>query len=259
MIDKSDEILDDVLARLQGIWRSPIPLARFEFELKRIEKIVKAFRRTQPVRAYYLLGLVSTLLDEGLEMRSHFKNAMRHSQNDPDVRHGFGTCLARLRYFSEAREQYERLFDLDQNDLDLLAELIITSLAAGRIQDGVRWIQKWSELNPERPFEEADTISKSGALLERFGISDDHVERLQGLALGILERERKDIKTINYRGVPLEDPEWISADMVLKDECDDVVQDLNGKLSHALTRTATPPRVANVIKFSYSTDAKSVS
>ena len=257
MYKPSEEILDGALARLQGIWASPIHTGRFEFELKRLERIAAEHRRHDPVRAFYLLGLIATLKEDAEVMRGHFRNALLHSGDDTDVRHGFGACLARLGYYSEAREQYELLYRETPDDLDLLAELIVTSLAAGRIQDGVRWIQQWSKLNPDRPFEEAETISQSGALLEKFGISDDHVERLQGLAMGILERERKEVKTINYRGVPLENPEWIQADLVV-DESAAVVDELNGKLSTVLNRASTPPRVAEVVVFGFS-PAKSVS
>ena len=258
MAMRSDEILDDVLGRLQGMWVSSVEMGMMEFELRRLEKVVRAFCRREPVRAYYLLGLLATLRGEAVRMRSCFANALRHSAYDADVRRGYGVCLARLRIFAEAREQYEILFAQDGTDLGALAELIVTSLATGRIQEGVRWIQRWSRLNPDRPFEETDAISKSAALLEKFGISDDHVERLQRLALGILERESLDVKTINYRGVPLDDPEWIAADLVV-DGSEEVVRGLNGKLSRVLTTNAPPPRLAEVIKFTYLTGAKTVS
>ena len=251
MVAQNEDILDDVLARLQRIWVSADGVELFEFELRRLEKIIRAFCRTEPTRSYYLLGLAATLRNDVDATRSHFTNALRHSNQDPDVQHGYGTCLVRLRYFSEAREQYEAVFIQNEEDLGVLSELIVTSLATGRIQDGVRWIQRWSELNPERPLEEAEAIAKNSALLEKFGISDDHVERLQQLALGILERECRDIKTINYRGVPLDDPEWIMADFVV-DESAEVVRDLNGKLSNAMGHLSNPPQMAKVLKFSYS-------
>ncbi|MBF0461542.1 MAG: hypothetical protein HQL87_09115 [Magnetococcales bacterium] len=258
MAMRNDEILDNVLGRLQGIWVSSVDVAMLEFELRRLEKVVRAFCRKEPVRAYYLLGLLATLREDAGLMRSCFANALRHSGYDTDVRRGYGVCLARLRYFAEAREQYEAIFAEDEADLGILAELIVTSLATGRIQDGVRWIQRWSQLNPDRPLEETDAIAKSAALLERFGISDDHVERLQRLALGILERESLNVQTINYRGVPLDDPEWIAADLVV-DESEEVIHGLNGKLSRVLTTNAPPPRLAEVIKFTYLTGAKTVS
>lgn len=250
--DMLDDILDDVLMRLQKIWGAATKAEHFEFEVRRLEKMVRAFRRVEPVRSYYLLGLAAALRENAHAMHAHFTNALRHSNHDPDVRRGYGACLIRLRYFAEAREQYEAIFAHNKKDLGVLAELIITSLATGRIQDGVRWIQRWSELNPESPFEEADAIAKNSALLEKFGVSDDHVERLQQLALTILARECRDIKTINYRGVPTDDPEWIEADFVV-DESAEVVRDLNGKLSNAMTQAATPPRMAEVLKFGYST------
>ncbi|MBF0127340.1 MAG: hypothetical protein HQM02_09035 [Magnetococcales bacterium] len=252
----SEEILDGVLARLQGIWASPISTERFEFELKRLERIAMEYRRQEPVRAFYLLGLVATLQEDARQMRAHFKNGLWHSDNDPDVRHGYGACLARLGFFSEAREQYQILYEENRGDLDLLAELIVTSLAAGRIQEGVRWIQEWSRLNPERPIEEAESIARNGALLERFGVSDDDVERLQKLATGILERERTDVKTINYTGIPPENPQWISADLVV-DESEEVVEALNHKLAGVLNKTASPPRLAELVVFGYSSDVKS--
>lgn len=250
MPKNTDDVLDDALARLQGIWASPIPIERFEFELKRLEVTVGGFRRKEPTRAYYLLGLVATLKEDANAMRAYFKNALVHSHHDSDVRHGYGSCLARLGFFSESRQQYEALHEEFPEDLEVLSELIVSSLAAGRIQDGVRWIQHWSELNPDRPFEEAETIAKSGALLERFGISDDQVERLQSLAMGILEKERRDVKTINYRGVPDENPEWIDASLVV-DESEEVVKDLNGKLFHELSNSSTPRRVAELVVFNY--------
>ncbi|MBF0181192.1 MAG: hypothetical protein HQM03_14310 [Magnetococcales bacterium] len=251
-----DEILDGVLARLQGIWASPIPADRFEFELKRLERVAREYRRQEPVRAFYLLGLAATLQEDTERMRAHFRNCLWHSGNDPDVRHGYGACLARLGYFSDAREQYRQLYDQDQGNLDLLAELIVTTLAAGRIQEGVRWIQEWSSINPERPIEEAEAIARNGALLERFGVSDDDVERLQKLAMGILERERTDVKTINYTGVPPEDPTWIQADLVV-DESEEMVESLNHKLASVLNKNPSPPRLAELVVFSYSRDAKS--
>lgn len=250
-----DEILDGVLARLQGIWASPIGLERFEFELKRLERIAGEYRRQEPVRAFYLLALAATLQEDASKMRGYFKNALWHSDNDPDVRHGYGACLARLGYFSEAREQYQILYAEDSGDIDLLAELIVTSLAAGRIQEGVRWIQEWSRLNPDRPIEEAETIARNGALLERFGVCDDDVERLQKLAMGILERECKDVKTINYTGMPPEDPQWISADLVV-DESEEVVEELNSKLA-GIYKATTPPRLAELVVFCYSSEVKS--
>lgn len=255
MTVRSDKILDDVLARLQEMWVSPLGSEMWEFERRRLEKVVRSFCRTEPIRAFYLLGLLATLRGDAKSMRAHFTNALRHSGQDSDVRRGYGVCLMRLRYFAEARAQYEAIFAEDGEDLGVLAELIVTSLATGRIQDGVRWIQRWSEINPDRPFEEAETIAKSAELLERFGISDDHVERLQRLALGILERELLDAKAVNYRGVPVEAPEWIAADVVV-DESEAVVEGLNGKLSRVLTTNAAPPRLAEVIKFSYLTSAK---
>ncbi|MBF0583661.1 MAG: tetratricopeptide repeat protein [Magnetococcales bacterium] len=250
MTVRSHKVLDDVLARLQRMWVSDLPVEMLAFEQRRLEQIVRPFCRTDPVRAYYLLGVLATLRGDVDETRSRFNNALRHSNHDADVRRGYGVCLMRLRHFAEARGQYEAIFAEDQEDLGVLAELIVTSLATGRIQDGVRWIQRWSELNPDRPFEEAETISKSAALLEKFGISDDHVERLQRLALGILERELLNAKAVNYRGVPFDDPEWIEADVVV-DESESVVEGLNGKLSRVLTTNAPPPRLAEVIKFTY--------
>ncbi|MEO5346607.1 MAG: hypothetical protein H7834_09550 [Magnetococcus sp. YQC-9] len=234
-----DEILDNLLARLQGIWASPIESFRFEFELKRLEKVIGEFRRHEPVRAFYLLGLTATLLEEGEKMRAHFKNALWHSHNDPDVRHGYAACLARLGAIAEARDQYRILHKEEPEDLDVLAELIVTTLASGRIQEGVRQMSTWSRLNPSRPLEEAASIARNGALLERFGISDDDVERLQQLALRILEKERKEIKTINYTGVPEEDPSWIRADLVVEDSAEAVAA-LNLKLAAAAqAQTAT--------------------
>ncbi|MBF0262810.1 MAG: hypothetical protein HQL97_13360 [Magnetococcales bacterium] len=251
MIQESrDEILDNLLARLQGIWASPIETSRFEFELKRLERVIGEHRRHEPVRAFYLLGLTATLLEEGEVMRAHFKNALWHSGNDLDVRHGYGACLARLGHFAEAREQYRILHEANPDDLDILAELIVTTLASGRIQDGVRRMSDWSRLNPSRPIEEAESIAKSGALLERFGISDDDVERLQRLAMKILERERKEIKTINYTGIPSDDPCWIRADLVL-DDSDDAVEALNQQLATVRANHA-PPRLAELVVFNYS-------
>ncbi|MBF0145638.1 MAG: hypothetical protein HQL84_06725 [Magnetococcales bacterium] len=258
MSENTEQVLDQVLARVQGIWASPIPTSRFEFELKRLVRVVKEYRRREPTRAFYLLGLLATLLEDPQTMRASFKNALVHSGNDFDVRHGFGSCLARLGFFSESRNQYEILYHENPEDLDVLAELIVSSLAAGRIQEGVKWIQCWSELNPDRPFEEAETIAKSGALLEKFGISDDQVERLQGLALKILEKERKEVKTINYRGMPEENPQWIDASLVL-DEPADVVEELNSKLASALSSTATPRKVADLVVFNYAREHQSVS
>ncbi|MBF0447521.1 MAG: hypothetical protein HQL67_04905 [Magnetococcales bacterium] len=251
--NKSQEILDDALTRLQGIWRSPIPLARFELEIVRLERVIKEFRRHEPVRAFYLLGLASTLRDDRESMRVHFNNALAHSGNDADVRHGFAACLSRLGFYAEARKQYEILYNDDQEDLGVLAELIISSLASGRIQDGVKWIGHWSQINPDRPFEEAETIAKSGALLEKFGISDDHVERLQSLAMNILEKECKEIKTINYRGVPEEDPEWIDANLVL-DDSEEEVERLNNQLNHLMACTPTPDRLAELLVFNFTKD-----
>ncbi len=251
----SDEILDGVLARLQGIWASPISIDRFEFELKRLERTAESYRRQEPIRAFYLLGLAATLQENAPKMRDYFKNALWHSDADPDVRHGYGACLARLGYFSEAREQYQILYTEDAGDLNLLAELIVTSLAAGRIQEGVRWIQEWSRLNPERPIDEADAIARNGALLERFGVSDDDVERLQKLAMGILERECKEVKTINYTGMPPDDPQWISADLVV-DESEEVVEALNYKLA-GVYKSAALPKLAELVVFGYSNDVKS--
>lgn len=251
----TDEILDGALSRLQGIWASPIPLERFEFELKRLERVVQGYRRQEPIRAFYLLGLTATLQEDHAKMHAHFKNALWHSDNNADVRHGYGACLARLGCFSDAREQYHLLYQDNQGDLNLLAELIVTSLAAGRIQEGVRWIQEWSHFNPERPIEEADSIARNGALLERFGVSDDDVERLQKLAMGILERERKDVKTINYTGVPPENPQWINADLVV-DESEEVVEELNSKLARAY-KSSSPPKLAELVVFGYSSEVKS--
>lgn len=258
MSDKTDQLLDTILARVQGIWASPIPTEHFSFELHRLVRVVKEHRRKEPMRAFYLLGLLATLQEDDQTMRSCFKNALIHSGNDFDVRHGFGSCLARLGFFSEARIQYETLFQENPDDLDVLAELIVATLASGRIQEGVKWIHCWSSLNPDRPFEEAETIAKSGALLEKFGVSDDQVERLQCLALKILEKERKEVKTINYRGMPEEDPQWIDASLVL-DEPDDVVEDLNSKLASALSTTSTPRKVADLVVFNYAKEHQSVS
>ncbi len=257
MTVQGSTILDGILARLQDMWVASVEVEMLEFELRRLEKATRAFCRTEPVRAYYLLGLLATLRGRAAETRSCFANALRHSGYDPEVRRGYGVCLVRLGYFSEARGQYEAIFAQDGEDLDVLAELIVTSLATGRIQEGVRWIQRWSTLNPDRPFEETESIAKSAALLEKFGISDDHVERLQRLALGILERESLDVKTIHYRGVPSDEPEWIAADMVV-DESEEIVEGLNGKLSGLLTTNAPPPRLAEVIKFTYSTSNQAV-
>ena len=255
MTTQDENILDDVLVRLQEIWGTPPgTVMSLEFELRRLGRCVRAFCRTKPVRSYYLLGLVATLQEDVAAMRAHFTNALLHSRHDPDVRRGYGACLLRFRYFSEAREQYKMIFAEEPENLDILAELIMTSLATGRIQEGVYWIRRWSELNPERPLEEADAIAKNGLLLEKFGVSDDHVERLQRLALTILERECRNIKTINYRGVPSDDPEWIMADFVV-DESAEVVEDLNGKLSSAMY-ASTPSRVAKVVKFGYSASAE---
>ncbi|MBF0273196.1 MAG: hypothetical protein HQL98_14190 [Magnetococcales bacterium] len=257
MIDSNrDEILDGILARLQGIWASPIATERFEFELKRLERIIGEHRRQEPIRAFYLLGLIATLQEKSDVMRGHFKNALWHSGNDPDVRHGYGACLARLGLFFEAREQYRLLYEDNPDDLDLLAELIVTTLATGRIQEGVRWMGEWSRINPTRPIEEADSIAKSGALLERFGVSDDDLERLQRLALGILERERKDVKTINFTGIPPDDPCWIQADVVV-DDTEEGVELLNHKLAD-VCKISAPPRLAELVVFNYSSgDAKS--
>lgn len=259
MATNCQELLDDALSRLQGIWRSPIPLFRFELEIKRLERSIKKFRVQDPVRAFYLLGLAATLREDKEEMRSCFNNSLTHSGNDPDVRHGYAACLSRLGFYVEARKQYEILHVDEPEDLGVLAELIISSLASGRIQDGVRWIGQWSTLNPERPFEEAETIAKSGALLEKFGISDDHVERLQGLAMKILEQERKEVKTINYRGIPEEEPEWIDASLVV-DDSEEEIERLNGQLNRMLANTPTPPRLAELLVFNFANEVvKSVS
>lgn len=258
MSDTTDQILDDVLARVQGIWASPIPVERFEFELRRLVHVVKKYRRREPTRSFYLLGLLATLLGDDATMHSCFRNALAHSGNDFDVRHGYGACLARMGVFSEARNQYEILYNANPSDLDVLAELIVSALASGRIQEGVKWIHHWSELNPDRPFDEAETIARSGALLEKFGISDDHVEKLQSLALKILEKERKEVKTINYRGMPEENPQWIDASLIL-DEPADVVEELNSKLASALSTTSTPRRVADLVVFNYAKEHQSVS
>ncbi|MBF0183795.1 MAG: hypothetical protein HQM06_05300 [Magnetococcales bacterium] len=250
-------LLDESLASLQTIWASSAGLDRWEFELRRQEKIIRSFCRPSPVRAYYLLGLVATLRQDVANVHSCFRNALLHSAYDADIQRGYGICLVRLRYFAEAREQYEAILSRHGEDLETLAELIITSLATGRIREGVEWMQRWSHLNPDRPFDEMDAIAKSAALLERYGISDDHVERLQRLATAILARESLNVQSIHYRGVPLEDPEWIAADVIV-DESAEVLEGLNGKLSRILQSNAPPPRLAEVIKFTYATSSKTV-
>ncbi|WP_130472264.1 hypothetical protein [Candidatus Magnetaquicoccus inordinatus] len=254
---RDEHVLDEALQSLQSIWASSAGWERWEFELRRQEKIIRGFCRTSPARAYYLLGLVATLRQDVVAMHSCFRNALLHSSYDADIQRGYGICLVRLRFFTEAREQYEAILARHGEDLETLAELIITSLATGRIQEGVRWMQHWSQLSPDRPFEEMDAIAKSAALLERYGISDDHVERLQKLATAILARESLKVQSIHYRGVPLEEPQWIAADMIV-DESEEVLEDLNGKLSRILHTNAPPPRLAEVIKFTYSTNSKSV-
>ncbi|NGZ05360.1 MAG: hypothetical protein G8237_03295 [Magnetococcales bacterium] len=247
-----DERMDEILSRLQGIWASPIATSRFEFELKRLEREVEEQRRHEPIRAFYLLGLIATLQEEADKMQRHFKNALWHSNQDPDVRHGYGACLARMGHFSAAREQYRILYAQSPDDLNLLAELIMTTLATGRIQEGVRWMSEWSRLNPQRPMEEAVSIAKSSALLERFGVSDDDMERLQQLALNILERGKTTVKTINYTGMPADDPCWIQADLIIE-EPTEVVESLNHRLAEA-RKSATPPRLAELIFFNFCND-----
>ena len=256
MFINNQAVLDDALNRLQDIWRSSLPLSQFEFEVRRLEKIVKEFRRKEPVRAFYLLGLAATLRENKKAMLISFNNALTHSGNDPDVRHGFAACLSRLGAYAEARKHYEILHRQEPADLGVLAELIISTLASGRVQDGVRWIGQWSRINPNRPFEEAGTIAKSGALLEKFGISDDQVEHLQSLAMNILEKERKEVKTINYRGIPAESPKWIDASLVVDDSPEEVDR-LNGQLSQMIAQTPTPRRVAELLVFNFATDEAS--
>ncbi|MBF0428658.1 MAG: hypothetical protein HQL94_07010 [Magnetococcales bacterium] len=248
---RDEHILDEALKSLQTIWASSEGVERWEFELRRQEKIIRAFCRPSPVRAYYLLGLVATLRQDVTAMHACFRNALVHSAHDPDIQRAYGICLVRFGFYTEAREQYEAILSRHGEDVETLAELIITSLATGRIQEGVRWMQRWSRLSPDRPFDEMDAICKSAALLERYGISDDHVERLQRLATAILARESLNVQTIHYRGVPLEDPEWIAADLVV-DESEEVLEGLNSKLSRILHTNAPPPRLAEVIRFSYS-------
>jgi hypothetical protein len=248
--------LDQALTRLQGIWRSPVPLSQFDFEIRRLEKSILECRRKDPIRSFYLLGLAATLRDDKSGMRSHFNNALIHSGNGPDVRHGFAACLSRLGFYIDARKQYEILYQENPEDLSVLAELIISALASGRIQDGIHWISCWSKVSPGRPFKEAETIAKSGALLDKFGISDDHVEHLQTLAMNILEKERKEVKTINYRGIPEEEPEWIDASLIV-DDSEEEVERLNGQLNRMLASTPTPRRVAELLVFNFATDEAS--
>ncbi|MBF0357146.1 MAG: hypothetical protein HQL70_00990 [Magnetococcales bacterium] len=256
MTTDNQEVLDDALTRLQGIWSSPLPFFRFELEVKRLERVIKGYRQNDPIRAFYLLGLVATLQEDKDGMMNNFYNSLIHSNNDPDVRHGFAACLSRMGNYIEARKQYEIIYQHDQKDLGVLAELIISSLASGRIQEGVRWITRWSQINPERPFKEAESIAKNGALLEKFGISDDHVEHLQSLAMNILEKERKQIKTINYRGIPEVSPERIDATLIVDDSPEEVER-LNSKLNKMMATSPTPGRVADVLVFNFVTDEAS--
>ncbi len=256
MVTNNKAALDNALTLLQKLWSSSQAPFMIEFQVRRQEKIIKEFRRHEPVRAFYLLGLAATLREDRKGMHGNFKNALIHSAYDIDVRHGYAACLSRMGMYADARKHYEIIHRKDPSDLSVLAELIISSLASGRVQDGVHWIGEWSKVNPNRPFQEAETIARSGALLERFGISDDHVERLQTLAMNILEKERKEIKTINYRGMPEEAPQWIDAQLVVDDSPEEVER-LNGQLNRIMAGTSTPSRVADLLVFNFSTDEAS--
>ncbi|MBF0195329.1 MAG: hypothetical protein HQL71_12275 [Magnetococcales bacterium] len=253
MATNDNEALDNALSRLQGIWSSPVPIFRFELEIRRLEKVISQYRRQEPIRAFYLLGLAATLREDKEDMRRFFFNSLTHSCNDPDVRHGYAACLSRMGFYQDARKQYEIIYLQDPQDLGVLAELIISSLASGRIQEGVKWIAQWSMLNPNRPFKEADTITKNGALLEKFGISDDQVEHLQSLAMKILDKECKQVKTINYRGIPEMAPERIDASLIVDDSPEEVKR-LNGKLNRMLATAPTPRKVADVLVFNFVTE-----
>ena len=52
MTKQNDAILDAVLTDLQRLWVSSVEQELMEFELRRLEKVVRAFCRTEPVRAY---------------------------------------------------------------------------------------------------------------------------------------------------------------------------------------------------------------
>lgn len=202
MATNDRNLLDFALERLQGLWSSSLALSQYELEVRGLERCVREYRRQDPVMAFYLLGLAATLRRKEKEVRSHFKNALIHSGYDPGVRCSYAACLSRMGLFQEACGEYEILHRQDPEDLGVLAELIVSSLAMGEIQSGLRWIDIWSRIRPVHASAETEMSGKSRAL-ETLTISADHVERLQSLALQILEKERKEIRTARYRGYPL--------------------------------------------------------
>ncbi|MBF0142754.1 MAG: hypothetical protein HQL57_09955 [Magnetococcales bacterium] len=256
MWQQTEEFLNLALGRLQEIW-TEASIAPFELELMRLERGTKERCRKEPARAFYLLGLIATLRGNAMACRSHFNNAIRHSGDDCDVRQGFAAALGRMGLYSEAREQYEILHRRNPRDLDLLAELVVTSLASGRIQEAMAWIGQWTLLSPNHPFEEAESIAKKCAFLRRHQISDDDVESLQKIALGILDRENRSLRTINYLGCPEEDPDWITAELVLE-ESEEVVRDLNGRLKSVIASKSPPTGVAELVQFEYASGKQSV-
>ncbi|MBF0367915.1 MAG: hypothetical protein HQL52_00500 [Magnetococcales bacterium] len=248
----TQETWNRMLGRLQEIWTMADP-APFELELKRIEVLARDHRKYVPVRAYYLLGLIAALKHNPEMVKSAFKNALVHSSQDDDVQGGYAACLARLGHYSESRLIYKSLFKNNPKDLDYLAQLITTTLASGRIQEAMTWIEYWSRLSPRKPFDAAAKVAKKCQFLQKNGISDDAVEALRQHACQILEREGKSIKVIQYLGHPEHDPTYISADLVL-DEPEEVVEVLNNKLKGSLAKAPTPPKIGELIVFGFTTD-----
>ncbi|MEO5377370.1 MAG: hypothetical protein H7832_06255 [Magnetococcus sp. DMHC-6] len=248
------ESIRQTLTRLQVIWAEP-EIAPFEIELKRLEKHTRPFCRHDPVRAYYILGLIATLKGSTQEMQDCFRIALLHSGQDEGVLDGYASCLGRLGLYSESKIQYEILYKNNATDMDYLAQLILTSLASASIQEAMRWIDHWSVLNPNKSFAQTDPIAKKTLFLQQNGISDNDIKKLRQRAFDVLAKENKFIKNIEYL-VQDDHSEYMNHTSHTLEETEDMVRHFNQPLTKELSGQPALPQVAELVVLGSQLDGK---
>ena len=204
-----------------------------ELEIQRIRSEVDRLMQTDPAQSHALHGALAALTEDPQEVRRRFGIALKMKPHDPILWCNYSAMLYWMGFFSEACPAARRAHELAPTNLGFLDELISQLARALRFVEANKLLTTRDALNPEKPFDESESIGTIGRFVQERGIDDDSAARVMIAAMQVMHDSGV------FRVVPSlellsdEETEWLSGRLNVHRSLDEVMR-LNESLAENL-------------------------
>jgi len=216
------------------------------FVLRGYRKKAKALCRVDPFSGYLVLGMIATLERNVDEMHNHYRRAFKLNPANPVGYHNYAVSLGKLGIYSEYITYAHKAYETNRGDLNSLEFLIDTSLIVGQIYQANQLLDEWNRLCPKRSNPSSAGIENAIKIMENHGITQDDVEKIQQIAVSLLQKRNIYIHLTHFQVKRHEGEGWIQyvyelddvtpAQLIeLEDELDRELQQFSPQITEAVT------------------------